>query len=173
MSPPDANALDRIERQLQVIRGRWSALGLNLRAGVSPERVADFEAKHRVQMPLALRRYYELMDGMENGETDDELNSFWPLSDVASVPEKLSDFRGIPDYGGIERALPGAASYFVFADQSIWLQVWAIRLSEQCGHDHVYAIGGAKLFKRIASSFADFLEKYATDPKSVTYPHYG
>jgi hypothetical protein len=161
-----------VEPQLQLIRDRWRALGVTVRDGASAACIADFESRYRIQMPFALRQFYELMDGMEVGETDEELNSFWPLHDVGTVPEKLSDFRGTPDYGGIEHILPEAASYFVFADHSIWLQVYAVRLSTHGDRDDVYAICG-KLFERIAPSFADFLGQYAKDPKAVMYPTYG
>src|SRR5437016_6187410 len=97
---------------LQVINQRWLDPGVGLRDAA----IAAFERRYRVRLPAALRSFYQLMDGMSPGCWDDELNSFWPLSEVGPVPEKVAGFRGTPDYGDIEQALPEAASWFAFAD---------------------------------------------------------
>jgi hypothetical protein len=171
MIPSGSQALG-IEEQLQALRQKWLSHGITVRCGVSAAQIAEFERRHGVQLPFATRRFYELMDGMGNCETDEELNCFWPLHEIGTVPDRLSDFRGVPDYSGIETTLPDAASCFVFADHSIWLQVYAVKLSQEGNLGPVYAICGAKHVKQIAASFANFIELYAANPVSVSYPPY-
>jgi hypothetical protein len=102
-----------IDKEIEVIRRNWQSLDISIRAGLSDKEIADFERRYGVRLPDGLRRFYEYMDGMEYGAADEEFISFWPLSEVGTVPEKLSGFRGVPDYGGIESSLPDASSYFV------------------------------------------------------------
>src|SRR5207244_2498252 len=112
-------------------------------------------------------RFYRLMDGMEYGSMDGGFNCVWPLSEIGPVSHKLSNFRGIPDYGEIESTLPDAPSYFAFADHSIWLNVFAMRLSNDVNClAPVIGICGANWFP-VADSFDKFIEMYADDPMSI------
>lgn len=156
---------------LELIRRRWQELGVPVRAGVSPETLRGFERSNGVRLPHDVERFYRCMDGMEYGSTDEALYCFWPLSQVGPVPEKLTGFRGIPDYGGIESALPEAKSYFVFADHSIWVHVYAIRLSaDPAAPAPVMWIANGQTWAPLAESFGEFLERYAADPWSVLAP---
>jgi hypothetical protein len=156
---------------LELIRQRWQALGVPIRDGLSPDALRDFERCYHVRLPADLQRFYRFMDGMEYGSTDEALYCFWPLSHVAPVPEKLAGFRGIPDYSGIESTLPEAASYFVFADHSTWVHVYAIRLSSDAAAPaQVVWIADGQTWAPLAASFEKFLERYATDPWSVLAP---
>ena len=93
------------------------------------------------------------------------------MSQVGPVPEKLAGCRGIPDYGGIVSALPEADSYFVFADHSIWVHVYAIRLSaDPDSRTPVVWIADGRTWAPLAASFGEFLERYAADPWSVLAP---
>jgi cell wall assembly regulator SMI1 len=95
---------------LKTIRDRWLSHEISVRDGASDATISDFERRYGVLLPEDVRRFYSLMDGIDNCETDDDWISFWPLSEIGSVPEKLSSLRGVPDYGGIESLLPDAAS---------------------------------------------------------------
>jgi SMI1 / KNR4 family (SUKH-1) len=156
---------------LELIRRRWQALGLPVRDGLSLEALHDFERRYHVRLPAGFESFYRCMDGMEYGSTDEALYCFWPLSQVGPVPEKLAEFRGIPDYGGIESALPEATSYFVFADHSIWVHVYAIQLSADPGAPApILWIADGQTWAPLAASFEEFLERYAGDPWSVLAP---
>ena len=73
----------------------------------------------------------------------------------------------VPDYGEIESTLPDAPSYFAFADHSIWLNVFAMRLSNDVNClAPVIGICGANWFP-VADSFDKFIEMYADDPMSI------
>lgn len=158
-----------MDKALSTIRTHWQSLGVSIEEGLSEKEILEFENRNGIRMPDEMRNFYRLMDGMNQGEADDDWISFWPLSQVSTIPEKLSHFRGIPDYGEIEAILPEAAKYFVFADHSIWLHVYAVKLSKLSETSEVVWICG-KHFKPIAASFGDFLNQYASSPKSIAYP---
>jgi len=156
---------------LERLRSRWQALGVPVRTGLSPEMLGAFERRYSIRLPEDVRRFYTYMDGMEYGSTDGELNCFWPLANVGSVPEKLAGFRGVPDYGGIESVLPDADSYFVFADHSVWLHVYAMRLTADPSElAPVVWIGDGRTWAPVAPSFWAFLEWYSANPRSLMFP---
>ncbi len=141
-----------------------------MRDGASAVTIAEFEHRNRVVLPEDVRLYYSFMDGMENWDLAEEMISFWQLSEIGSVPEKLSDCRGIPDYSEIGSVLPDATSYFVFADHSIWLNVYAMKLtSDRSNRSPIIWICG-KLWQPLAESFAAFMDEYAADPWSIVCP---
>jgi len=155
----------------QSVRERWQSAGVTPRPGAATPDIDAFERHHGVRLPTEVRAFYAEMDGMPSGAWDEDLLSVWPLAEVASVPALLSGFRGIPDYGGIERALPDAASYFVFADHSIWVHVYAVRLSaDPSTACSVVWIAGGDIWEVIAPSFGDFLRRYAQEPRQVLFP---
>ncbi len=128
---------------LEAIKNRWKDLGIAVRSGLDQAMIAGFETRHSVRLPAEMRAFYRFMDGMPDGSMDEAFISFWPLEQLAPVLERLSGCRGIPDYGGIESSLPEASSYFVFADHSIFLHVYAVRLSDDSSAPNpVLWIGG-------------------------------
>jgi hypothetical protein len=153
-----------------LIQDRWETLGTEPRIGVSATEFDSFERRHSVRLPTSVRSFYEFVNGMEEGQTDDELISFWSLARLDTVPALLSDFRGIPDYGAISDKLPESPSYFVFADYSIWCHIYAMRLTDDPGQpaDVVWISGD--LWYPLSSSFEAFLRSYAELPLNVLFP---
>ncbi|MDA1055868.1 MAG: SMI1/KNR4 family protein [Planctomycetota bacterium] len=144
----------------------WTEEGVERREGASRATVAEFENRHGITLPDDVRRFYMEFNGTIG--TDEELNAFWSLDEIDSVPKKLSDFRGVPDYGGIEMNLADAENYFVFADHSIWVHVFAMQLRGQPPvNAPVLWIANGRTFDRIAESFAQFWELYLADPNRL------
>ena len=153
------------------IRRRWESADISVLPRAVEAELEVFERRYHVRLPSAMRSFYGDVGGMASGAWDEELIRFWPLSDVGPVPELLSRCRGIPDYGGIEQSLPGAGSYFVFADYSIWLHVYAVWLSaELLGPSPVVWIAGGDTWEHLAVSFGEFLQRYAEDLRRVLFP---
>lgn len=80
---------------------------------------------------------------------------FWPLAEVAAA--STFGFTG-PEYGG----------YFVFADHSLWSHGYAILLpiSDEQGHTPIALVSHLPPHI-VATSFAEFLERYWRDPTQL------
>jgi hypothetical protein len=87
------------------LRDYWSSIGISLRAGVSQETIESFESKHGILLPGDFGRYLVTMNGMKEGEWENEMISFRSLDSIATVPECRSGFAGIPDYSKIGKSL--------------------------------------------------------------------
>jgi hypothetical protein len=156
---------------LSTIRERWIRLESEPRAGVSDDDVIAFEKRHSVRLPESVRNFYTFVDGMADYLTDEQLISFWSLARLDSVPALLSDCRGTPGYAGIEKHLPDASSYFVFADWSIWCHMYAMRLTTDPHQPaDVIWIGNGNLWYRLANSFNEFLWNYADGSRNILFP---
>lgn len=147
----------------QHLADHWKSLGVTPNPPVSESRIDEFGLRHGVTVPGDFRAFYTFCDGIES--TDDGLNAFWPLAEIDRVPAKLSDFSGVPNYSGIADNLPNANDYFVFADHSIWVCVYAIMLTgDRNAATPVIWIGDGRSFETIADSFTDFWLRYMALP---------
>ena len=81
---------DAMSDLIDRLKARWVADGLTLRPGASPEALDAFEARYRVVLPPAFRRYLAAVDGM-TGDLDRDWPSdrytycFWGLPALLSV----------------------------------------------------------------------------------------
>lgn len=147
----------------------WDDAGVARNDGASAETIAAFEQGHSVSLPDDVRRFYSRFNGTI--EADTAFIAFWPLDEIDTVPKKLSDYAGIPDYSDIAENLPNADDYFVFADHSIWVNVYAIRLKgEHSAMAPVLWIANGYTFDTMSESFLDFWLRYLADPESVIAP---
>jgi hypothetical protein len=150
----------------EALRVYWTARGVRFNPGVSEDVLRDFEARYGVELPADLRGYFAVLDGMNPSQDansfgmDDDLFRFWPLSEV----ERASDFYH-PD-----RFLEDQRSFFLFADYSISLPTYAIRLaSEGKGDSTVIAIYSDRRkyeTTAVADSFGGFVKRYLADRSS-------
>lgn len=137
----------------------WKSEGLELNPPATSAEIDEFATRHGLALPEDFRAFYEYCDGSVG--MDEALNEFWPLSEIDTVPAKLSDFCGIPDYSAISRHLPDARNYFVFADHSIWACVYAIRLTQDGNAGNpVIVINNRRSYDTVADSFTGFWNKY-------------
>ena len=117
--------------------------------------VNDFEEKHGVTLPRDFREYVSVMNGMSDGETDEYLFHLFPLE----------EFRVAPPHPNA----PTANRELIFADYSLDAHVYLMQLGghpeEECP---VFASDGTNK-RLLADSFAGFVQKYITDPRSVAY----
>ena len=155
----------------QTISRHWQSLGITNPPGATDAEIDAFEHKHGVRLPAGMREFYSHVDGMSLGEWDESLIRFWPLSEWYSVPVLSLVCRGIPDYGGIDISLPDAASYFVFADHSISIHVYAVRLTmDPIAPCTVVNISSGEHWGVQSASFTEFLQTYAKDSWDVFVP---
>lgn len=139
---------------------RWRSHGIAIPAGVDESAIADFETRYGVKMPNDMREYFVAVNGMgEYGTCDEEMFCFFPLQHVQSiaewVPDRLHKFQH-------------SAEYFLFADHSISLPSFAIRLDRQQNTVNplasVFSDFGHLLVQNFYTSFSDFLSQYLNDP---------
>lgn len=147
----------------------WRSIGADANSGASDDEIAAFESRCGISLPETVSQFYRRFNGTD--VMDENSILFWPIHEIGSVPEKLSDCRGIPDYGGIEKSLPDSESYFVFADHSIWCHVYAMRLnSDPSAPTPVMWIGNGTTWYQVADGFAEFIDLYVASPGSILYP---
>src|SRR5262249_3912041 len=100
---------------------KWKEQGIACPAGVALADVRAFEDRYHVLVPPAMREYFLTVNGMGPPNVcDDDLFNFFPLQDLITVAERLPDRRS---------TFAEASKYFMFADHSISLPTYAIRLS--------------------------------------------
>ena len=134
----------------------WRGQGLSLSPGCDPKFVAEFEGRHHVELPRAVRAYYVAADGMKETPNDSEdINgfSFWPLARVSRVHE-VTDGALIPPFNN-------DVAFFIFADYMQWSWAYAVSCAPR-------SIGSVILVgrhppERVATSFEEFVDLYISN----------
>ena|GEM_PF-32298 len=130
------------------------------------EQINLFQFRNKLIMPDDLISYFNL----SNDEIDAynlDMFTFYKFDEFKSVQEEVGDFGGVPDYRNIINVLPEHENCFVFAEYSIHLMVFAIRLYKGLSnHNEVYAICGSK-YELVANNFTEFLQLYNDDINNV------
>ena len=152
---------------IEQLRANWSATGISIRPGASIEQIKAFEAHYDVRLPVDLREYFVAIDGMNEGETDNDLLSFHSLDAIKRIPEELAHFGGVPDYRDILQTLPDAHAWFVIGDWSINCAVIAIRLTGSASETPVVWIADGTTYWNVGQSFSEFLETYLANPQQL------
>lgn len=143
----------------------WRSSHLDVCPPASQEAIATFEATHQIVLPDDVRGFYEHFNGTE--EMESSLNRYWPLEEIERLPKKLAE-SGYDEFSGIEEWLPHADDYFAFADHSIWVRVYAIRLvGASAGNRPVLWIDDRKTFGIIANSFEEYWRRYLNKPDAM------
>ncbi len=142
---------------------RWRHSNIATLRSNSFETIAAFEMKHGVVLPADVRDYFATVDGTGD-DMDGELFRFWPLTEVKPVYEVLEDTErfSYPD----RFAYPNC---FVFADYCISCWDYAVKLtSDPTQPAPVFRVTGSDPpGEQMASSFREFMERYAADPNNV------
>lgn len=121
--------------------------------------INNFEFRHGITLPEDVRSFYERFNDLLDGTMDDDLNAVWPLGMIDTVTHHLSD------------KIPGADELFVFADHSIGVHLYAVRLTpERPGTSPVLWIADEHNFAEISVSFSGFWEAYLASPHRVVVP---
>jgi hypothetical protein len=148
--------MDLIQRLIT----RWADHGIAIRSGAPSDALDDFETRHRLKLPSDFRAYLAAVDGMgEDGTCDEDMFCFFQLADLRTiadlVPDRVSSF-------------PDAQRFVIFADHSISLPSFAIRLTANATDAtpvaSVFTDGGALGVQEFFDSFTDFLQSYLDGP---------
>ena len=140
----------------------WRQSKIAIRPGVSSMDIVAFETKYGIVMPEDVRDYFCAADGTGD-DMDEGLYRFWPLAEVQPVHDVLvserfeySDRYSYPDC-------------FAFGDHCINCWDYALRLTNDPMQPvPVFRVtGGDPSGEQMASSFREFMMRYADNPDSI------
>ena len=149
------------------LKAAWEKAHVKPAQPASRAEIRAFEIKYSVQLPTDVFDYFELVNGMPEGEADDDLFTFYSLERLKPAADKFKDSHGIPKYSDALTTLDKPEIYFVFADYFINLEAFAIRLDDSSFfNQHVYAICGG-IYQVVATSFSAFIDVYLQDSDAL------
>ena len=67
------------------LKNYWEISGVNFRQPASMNSLRDFEVHYNVAIPADIAQYFITFDGLENGESDTDMISLWPLGKIRKV----------------------------------------------------------------------------------------
>jgi SMI1 / KNR4 family (SUKH-1) len=146
---------------LKALRQRWQAEGILHGEGASATDLAAFEARYGVVLPQDVRAYFATVNGTTPGAygmADRDLLGFWQLHEVRTFAEK-----GIGDDPDVERS-------FVFADHSLWVYAFALRLSTDGNAPAPVVVDLGSPHYRVTESLTEFFDRYLSGDTDVIYP---
>ncbi|MES1213430.1 MAG: SMI1/KNR4 family protein [Singulisphaera sp.] len=156
-----------IAELIETLRNRWTQQGLTLRPGLTVQQIGSFENRYKIKLPEDLRQFYLAVDGMEEGQADDDFFSFLRLQAVKTIPEELARFSGIPDYTEITSTLAEPERWFVIVEYMIFSAAYAISLSARAEENAVLCILDGKQHRVVAPSFVGFVREYLENPMKL------
>jgi hypothetical protein len=120
----------------------------------SEAEIAELEARYDISLPEDFRQY--LAHGVPVAENwDAEDGNWWPLEQIKSIAEEYP-------YSVTEPIAQNADKHLFFLDYMVWSWAWAISCADDETFGRVALIGGESE-AYVASSFTDFVERYAMD----------
>ena len=141
--------------------------GVRINPGTSAAQLESFEVRYSLRLPNDLREYFSAMNGMQDGDWDENCFTFLPLDEVKAVTQEIAKFGGIPDYREIVRTLPDSENWYVIVNYLISSAVCAIRMARDDNENPVILIRNGTSVSAVASSFEGFLRTYLTDIGSL------
>jgi hypothetical protein len=146
---PNIDLCEKVNQSIgQRLRVRPYEGGLVPPPGVNEADLDAFESRHGVKLPADMRSYFRILNGTGStyADGDDFLLCFWALEKLEPVIQRTGD----------------GARWFVFADHSISVIDYAIRLTaDGTGSNPIVAVQHKQ---QVAGSFTEFVELYLADP---------
>ena len=133
-----------------------------VRPPASLSALSGFERFHQATLPPDFRVYLSICDGMEEGELDEDLFSFWSIERLKPI---AADPMSAREQAAFE-TLAGEGQFFWFADWSIYGHIWCIDFAPVPLRDRVVRVGDSL---RLFPSFREFIEAYLEDGVAVAH----
>lgn len=135
------------------LRRLWEAHG-SAREGAPTAALDYLERELRVDLPLQLRSYLSIVDGMTSGAWVGNEIEFWPVARILQEAHEWESFE------------PGKAGTLLpFADFLINSHAYAIRVS--WSDAPVFSLHGGGVEIPCATSFDDFVTRYEQGHQSL------
>lgn len=145
---------------IEDLKSFWRSQGIKSSPGASEEEIRSFETRYAVRLPEDFRRYLGSINGFDQSEhwvSDDNLITFLCLNEIKPLNEYWSPL------------VADAADFFVFADCSLSVHVYAIRLRNAASDQNQVVVVYEELVA-VAHSFSAFIERYLQRIESVLFP---
>ena len=129
---------------------------------VTAREIAAFESRHDVRLPEDVRAYFIHLNGCEfghDGPWDDQLLSFWHLSQLRPLSVEFP-----------QHSIRDGERFFAFADYSIDVHCYAIRLSADNSDSTPVAVLYDEFLVTVAPSLTAFFERYLVGDQEVLFP---
>ena len=138
----------------QQLRGRWLEAGIGINDGVTQAALDRFQEKRHVSLPSAFQDYVLTVNGMKEGQTDENLVSFLSLETI----DQEANFKDISS----------KQVEIIVAEFSMYCHWYVLRTSRS-GDLSLVVVTNGDLEKPIAASFEEFLNQYLSSPAGVAY----
>jgi hypothetical protein len=136
------------------LRARWLESGIRPKPGVSREALNAFENEHRIRLPSAFKEYLVTANGMEEGQTDENMISFLSL-------QAINQKANYKEISTLEVDM-------VVAEYCIYSHMYVLRCSRNGDRSCILATDGEHEVQ-LATCFEDFVNNYLSSPASVTH----
>lgn len=136
------------------LRTRWLEAGIPINEGTSQTTIDCFEKTHNIKLPSTFKEYLLTVNGMKDGQADENLVSFLSLDAI--------------DQEAHHKEIPASEVDVVFAEFSIYSHYYVLRIRRSGEQVAVFAFDGEHE-KQIASCFEGFVSNYLSDPSKVAY----
>ena len=138
----------------QLLRARWLEAGIAVNDPVTQAALDHFEEKHHVSLPGEFKHYLLTVNGMQDGQVDEDLVSFLSL-------EAIDQEANCKEISANEVEM-------VVAEFSIYSHCYVLRVSRSGERSPIFVTDGENE-KQIAPSFKDFVNVYLANPARVAH----
>lgn len=153
--------------QLNKLKERWVSENIKIHALAKDDEIKAFENAYNVLLPDDVREYFKQVNGTHD-QSDSEFIQFYSLDKVKKITEAYDGWHGVPDYNLIVKTLSEYEKYYAFANYSIHVFCYAIKLTSNVSENEVLAVAGGE-YKKISNSFSGFLELYLNDVEELFF----
>ncbi|RSK36312.1 SMI1/KNR4 family protein [Hymenobacter metallilatus] len=155
--------------KLSELNDLWKKAKIRTVDTATEQQVSEFEATHNLIIPHDLRGYFVAVNGTDR-LPDNEFYTFCTLEQFQPITKVLDAWKnGIPRHSDVLEKIGSPQNCFVFADYSIYLFAYAIRLyPTESAQNEVYAICGGE-YRIIAKSFSEFIDLYLQQADELTF----
>src|SRR5437660_11301418 len=137
-----------------LLRARWLDGGIAVNDGIRQAALDRFQENRQVSLPSEFREYLLTVNGMKEGQTDENLVSFLSLETI----DQESNFKEI-SANQVE---------MIVAEFSLYCHWYVLRTSRSGDRPVVFVTNGDQE-KLLATSFEDFVNHYLSSPARVAH----
>lgn len=136
----------------EMLRQHWIHTGIAVNPGATDSEIRTFARTHGLALPESFRTYLRTVNGMRDGDTDEEMLSFLSLS---SISKEKSENTHV-----CKASVP-------FAEWSLYSHWYELRPTEPTDAEPIVVVADGTYEKTIDGCFDSFVRRYLADARSV------